>query len=115
MIQRSTTRRYLLERIYKKLLKNKTSRTITFDNIKEHDRGLSFSNFSKVFEELADKNFVFNKPRTKTWYLVEEDPKKYAEILDVDESEVDRLEKIYGRKETKVKGAVVKGSMEDRY
>lgn len=108
-------RRSLLERIYEKLLKKNTSRTITFDNFKDIDSDFGIRDFNKLFEDLGDLNYTYKMKRTNTWHLVEDDPKKYNEVLDVPENFVENLEKIHGRKNPDSKGAVVKGSMKDQY
>lgn len=107
--------RYMLERIYEKILSEERSRTITFENIKEADRDFGIREFNKVFREMADENFAFSKPRTDTWYLVEDDPKKYAKFLDVSEDRVEQIEINYDRKKPEPKGVVKKGNMEDHY
>ncbi len=61
------------------------------------------------------ENFAFSKPKSKTWFLVEDNPKKYAEFLEVSEDKVNQLEINYGRKKPEPKGAVKKGSMEEHY
>lgn len=115
MIKQQHTHRYLFERIYEKLLDSDKSRTIKFENVQDFDRDVSLRNFNQLFRKLAENNYAHSKPRTKTWILVEDDPKKYAEFLDVSEHDVQELEKVHGRRDPEPKGVKGKGSMEDKY
>jgi len=98
MKTKTHVRRSLLSRIYKKLLEDNTRRTITWNNIKDYGHDFSKSDFERLFDNLADHNYVFSKPRSDTYILVEDEPRNYAEFLDVGDY-VEKLESQYGREE----------------
>lgn len=109
-------RKWIVERIYNKLLKSNTSRTIKYDNFKEVNRDVDIRGFNALFEQLANKNYALQKPKTNTWYLVEDNPVKYTDHIDVDDSFVNTLEKYHGRRQPEAKGAVKKdGGYEQKY
>lgn len=98
----------LAERIYKKLLEDKRSESIKRGNLlDEHEDADIKRSFNQVMEDLQDINFVLKKKDVNTWLLVEDDPKRYAEELEIDEDYINRWEKIYDRVEPEPMGVNV--------
>ena len=88
----------LCERIYKKLLEDKRSESIKRGNLLSENEDADIKrSFNQVMQDLEDINFVLKKQDVNTWLLVEDDPKRYAEELEIDEDYINRWEKIYDR------------------
>ena len=107
---------WIVDRIYEKLLKSNRSRTITFENLKDTHSQVSIRDFNGLMQDLATRNYVYRKPKTNTWYLVEDDPLEYTDHIEVDQNYVENLEKYHGRQSPEAKGAVKReGGYEQKY
>jgi hypothetical protein len=107
---------WIIDRIYEKLLKSNRSRTITFENLKDTHNQVDIRDFNGLMQDLANRNYVHPKPKSNTWILVEDNPLKYANHIEVDENYVKNLEKYHGRRNPEPKGAVERpGGYEQKY